>query len=47
MNKHWQQDFIDKFVADNTLDCIPEENWKEMRDEVFAFISNLIGEDKN
>jgi len=40
--------FEEEFVADDILDCIPEENWEEMKGEVGNFLCSALqafGED--
>ena len=40
------KEFEDYFVADNIPDCIPKENWAEMRSEVEAFIFKILKKTK-
>ena len=47
VNKILEQ-FEEEFVANDTLDCIPEENWEEMKGEVRNFLRSAFqafGED--
>ena len=37
-----EKEFVDEFIADDILDCIPEKNWEEMKGEVFAFLTSYI-----
>ena len=40
--KDFRTEFENKFVANNILDCIPEKNWEEMKEEVFCFIFTFL-----
>lgn len=33
--------FEDLFVADGIKDCIPKENWKEMKEEIFSLFKYI------
>ncbi len=37
-----EQWLYDKYVADGILDCIPESNWTELKDELVSDICGLI-----
>jgi hypothetical protein len=43
---NWKEEFKNRYVGDNILDCIPKKNWKEMELEVFSFIQSLLDKQK-
>ena len=38
------EEFENKFVADNVIDCIPRKNWEEMKGEVETFINQALSQ---
>lgn len=38
------EEFEERFVSNNILDCIPEKNWIEMKGEVSSFIQIKIND---